>query len=705
MFTICEDPQARLAFEARLLALLETEEPAHIVILTLREDFVDNLSQLRALYNRYREPGVRVNVEAMDINELREVIEGPAALVGLRFEEGVVDDLASKVLGERAGLPLLQFTLLQLWEKRQRNRVTMDVYNAVGSPLEALKRSADDFYGRLLPEDQTRARNILLAMVHPGEGKEFTSNRIPLENVFSADQNPERVEQVICRLICEARLVKLTGTDEEICADKSADHEGALRDLMIEEATRGNVLQIEVAHEALVRNWPRLETWLDEERQTLQARWDFRRQAERWEQSGERKEWLARGATLTAASAYPNLSPLEQRFAAAGRRAELIDRLVRIAGATAIIVGALLAVTMLWQVERVRRLQVGISRTAAQALIANDKEIEERIGWALKAFEDQNNLDDDPIAGILGGLHLLTAESTEAEAAEGLSVEAALRSALKDAPAAVLHRFWNDAPPIEVREIIASPDGRRLATLSLPEDSLGLIPALWNWDLRGQQAELRPKVIAPASGGSGLVFNSDGSTLAGIGENRKTVYLWNARDGTVLQELTHESDVAEVWPGPAGSNRLATATSDQQIYMWDTANGRRLWALDATVWPQHLAFSEDGRRVAVTLEPGSLCLTDAVGDETGDAPACTTVALPPDGYLSDLVGCREAGCFYAALAFDQLQVCDDSGCQPVADAPPAAGELRFATRRSACGRQRPTTRPPMTRRWATTRTP
>ena len=108
----------------------------------------------------------------------------------------------------------------------------------MGSPLEALKRSADDFYGRLLPEDQTRARNILLTMVHPGEGKEFTSNRIPLENVFGADQNPERVEQVVYRLICEARLIKLTGTDEDICADAFDYSEGKLRDLMIEEAAR-----------------------------------------------------------------------------------------------------------------------------------------------------------------------------------------------------------------------------------------------------------------------------------------------------------------------------------------------------------------------------------------------------------------------------------------------------------------------------------
>ena len=179
-----------------------------------------------------------MDVEALDINELRAAIEGPAARVGLKFEEGIVDDLISTILGERAGLPLLQFTLLKLWERRQRNRVTREVYREVGNPREALERSAEAFYKSLIPEEQETAKRILLRMVRPGEGREVTSNRIRRDEVFRAGEARDRVERVLDRLIGEARLVKLTEGETEADA------------------------QIEVAHEALVRNWPRLVGWL-----------------------------------------------------------------------------------------------------------------------------------------------------------------------------------------------------------------------------------------------------------------------------------------------------------------------------------------------------------------------------------------------------------------------------------------------------------
>ncbi len=372
VFTVCADPEARQAFEARLLELLETPEPRHIVILTLRDDFVPNLSQLTRLYTLYRDLDARVDVEPLDVNELREVIEGPAAIAGLKFEEGVVDDLVSKVLGEKAGLPLLQFTLLQLWEQRKRNRVTKEVYETVGSPLEALQRSADSFFATLLPEDQTRARRVLLAMVHPGEGKEYTSNRIPLEDIFTGDQSPERVEEVVYRLICEPRLVKLTGAPSDICAIEFRP--GALRELAAAERARGNVIQIEVAHEALVRNWKQLGDWLDEERKTLQERWDFRRRVARWNDDGRRSEWLMRGGPLVAAASYVDLSPVERDFVVACQRLERRDRIFKaasIAALAGLAVLLFLAVGLLWQVERLRFLQLQVRSYAAEVFLAD----------------------------------------------------------------------------------------------------------------------------------------------------------------------------------------------------------------------------------------------------------------------------------------------------------------------------------------------
>ena len=77
--------------------------------------------------------------------------------MGLKFEVSVVEDIVGRVLGVRAGLPLLQFTLLKLWQNRDHNRVTGEAYRRVGHPLQALQRSADALHAGL-PEEEKELR-------------------------------------------------------------------------------------------------------------------------------------------------------------------------------------------------------------------------------------------------------------------------------------------------------------------------------------------------------------------------------------------------------------------------------------------------------------------------------------------------------------------------------------------------------------------
>jgi len=152
--------------------------------------------------------------------------------------------------------------------------------------LKALAKSADRFYEGLLPQAQTTARMILLEMVHPGEGKEFTSNRVPLESVFGGDQSPERVEQVVYRLICEARLVKITGTDQDICsaefglqAGKTARADGSGESPRQRAADRGSARGVG-AELATTRDLAR-----GRAEDLAGALGIFARQAERWAES------------------------------------------------------------------------------------------------------------------------------------------------------------------------------------------------------------------------------------------------------------------------------------------------------------------------------------------------------------------------------------------------------------------------------------
>jgi hypothetical protein len=291
-FTLCEDEGERRAFIERIVALATDPPHSAAVILTMRGDFetyVTRFPELQALF----EAG-RIQVTPMSAGELREAIERPAAEVGLRFEPGLVDALLHDILGEPAALPLLEFTLLELWKRRERNRVTMAAYREVGGGRLALARAADALYEGLIPEEQVTARRILMRLVRPGDGLEITSARVRRADLRRIGEDPERVERVLTRLL-DARLLRTSRGD-----------------------AAGDV-QVEVTHEALIRNWPTLVQWLEEEREALRRRRRLTTAANQWQALGRDVGALLRGAALEEAERYADLSDRERAFVQASR--------------------------------------------------------------------------------------------------------------------------------------------------------------------------------------------------------------------------------------------------------------------------------------------------------------------------------------------------------------------------------------------------
>jgi tetratricopeptide (TPR) repeat protein/energy-coupling factor transporter ATP-binding protein EcfA2 len=259
LFTLTDDKRHRQAFVSELLALTDAPTPRHVVLISMRSDYETFVAQIPDLHKRLE--GRTLRITPMDATELREAIEGPAAAVGLRFESGVVDALLNDTLGEPAALPLLQFTLWKLWNNRVRNRVTWDAYKKLGGGRLALARSADAFYDALIPQNQTTARRILLRMVRPGDGLEVTSSRVRRSALFERSDDPERVRYILKQLI-EQRLIRLS-------PGETSDDD-----------------QVEVAHEALVRNWPLLVEWLEHERQAIATRRRLEGKASDWQRLG-----------------------------------------------------------------------------------------------------------------------------------------------------------------------------------------------------------------------------------------------------------------------------------------------------------------------------------------------------------------------------------------------------------------------------------
>jgi hypothetical protein len=257
LFTLCNDGD-RAAIAAAIGALLQSC-PACRVVLTLREEFANELDKLEPL-GPYLAQHARFSMKEwpMGYDELRGAVERPAALVNLHFAPGIVDDLVKSVLGQDTALPLLQFALQSLWKRRDRNRVTREVYEKVGNPLVALERYAEGFYNGLLPENQQEVERILLELVRIDRMME--AYREPqMRSTLLATGNPRTPE-----------MLKLLAREDFLRIIPTVDGDAT----------------VEVKHEALLRNWPRYVKWIGGKREGVRQRLALTEAAQRWDARG-----------------------------------------------------------------------------------------------------------------------------------------------------------------------------------------------------------------------------------------------------------------------------------------------------------------------------------------------------------------------------------------------------------------------------------
>jgi tetratricopeptide (TPR) repeat protein len=196
----------------------------------------------------------------MTQDELRSAIQNPAEKVGLRFEDGLVDRILEDVGQEPGALPLLEFLLSELWEKRNRGELLHEAYNAIGGVRRAIAERAEQAFARLSEHEQEAAHWALLALVVPGEGAKDTRRRAQMQELDAVARN------VIGKLASDRLLV-------------------TTRD-----ATGREV--VEVGHEALFREWGRLRKWVEENRDFLRILRRLDEEAEFWETAGRDSDLL-----------------------------------------------------------------------------------------------------------------------------------------------------------------------------------------------------------------------------------------------------------------------------------------------------------------------------------------------------------------------------------------------------------------------------
>lgn len=603
LFTLCQDEELRRVFIKNLVNAADPNIADQIsVLITLRADFYAYCGQ----YPELRQALIRnqIYLGPMNAEEIRRVIEGPARRGGWVFEPGLVDLILRDVSKEPGALPLLSHALLETWHRRRGRSLTLEGYATSGGVRGGIARTAESVYNRQLsPTQQHIAKNIFIRLTNLGEETEGTRRRVNQSELYPATESPVPVEEVL-RILADARLITI---DEN---------------------------SVEVAHEALITEWPTLRNWLVENREGLRIHRHLTEAALAWEELDRSPGELYRGARLGqvlewADTNQMDLSILEQEFISASKdRAEQAEKERRAQQERELAAALELAKAQQERAEAVEELAESQIRSVAQlrrravyltialffalamagiALFLGDRVREVAITAQTNAAraEEQatiafsrelasaaiSNLDLDPERSILLALSAVSQVQSA-----GLPVPREAEEALhKTVLASRLRRNIPSGFSVDF-----SPDGTLMAysgpnsTAVIEEFPSGRQKLV----LSGHTNDLY---------GVSVRFSADGKRLITTSAD-KTAKVWDVSTGEELITLRgHTETITDGIFSPDGS-LLATTGNDHTARIWDSTSGQELLQIILPE-PGGIAFDPAGNYLAVadaSLNGGSI---------------------------------------------------------------------------------------------------
>ena len=269
LFTLVDDDQ-RDAFLRGLIALATDPGGRSRVLVTLRADFYDR-PLMHPAFGRLM-TGHVVNVMPLAADELEAAALGPALGVGVTFERGLLAALIDEVSGQPNALPLFQYTLTELFDRRQESMLTRAAYAELGGIRGAVASRAEAIYQGLDPDQQEAARQLFLRLVTVGR-----------------DSETRRVVAASELITLDVDTVTMHGAVEAFVANRLL-----VRD---RDAVSG-ALTLEVAHEALLSEWARLRRWIDDGRDDLRQHAAYVLAVDEWLTAGRDPDYLLAGGRL-----------------------------------------------------------------------------------------------------------------------------------------------------------------------------------------------------------------------------------------------------------------------------------------------------------------------------------------------------------------------------------------------------------------------
>jgi basic membrane lipoprotein Med (substrate-binding protein (PBP1-ABC) superfamily)/DNA-binding SARP family transcriptional activator len=298
LFALADDRDRR-RFLRNLVATVTDPHDHTRIVLTLRADFYDRpLAQPG--FGRVFVPGV-VSVLPMTPEEIEAAVVRPAQGVGVQVEPALLAELVADTADQPGALPLLQYALTELFERRTGPALTLDGYRAVGGLPGALSRRAEEVYGRLDEGAREIAREVFLRLVNLGQGARDSRRRVPLRELTELRSDPVGLSSVL----------------EEFGRHRLISFD---RDPMTGDAT------VEAAHEALLWEWERLAGWIDVYRGDLRRHDALIHAVGEWEASGRDPDYLLTGGRLDELEAWSRATQLRLTEPEQGFLDEAVDR-------------------------------------------------------------------------------------------------------------------------------------------------------------------------------------------------------------------------------------------------------------------------------------------------------------------------------------------------------------------------------------------
>ncbi|WP_344051159.1 hypothetical protein [Planotetraspora silvatica] len=625
--------------------------PAALVLIAVRGDYIDRCARHPQLATALRDgPFV---LGPMSETELRIAIARPAASAALEIEPGLVDTLLGELRSPAGGydpgaLPLLSQAMLTVWEHREDDRLTSRGYALTGGVTRAVATSAETAYGSLGPRGQELTRQLFQQLTMVSHDGQLARRTVARTDVDAACPEEDRA--------CLEEVLELFARRRLIVVDTAS---------------------VQIAHDTLLRNWPRLRDWLDTDLTGHALRSQLVDDADEWDRNGRAASYLYRGERLAAilhAEGRRQADPLSRppptgipkAFLDAGVRADNRGRRQRRLALTTLST-LLAAAVVLAGVAFVQGRTAREQRQAAQE--------QQRVATArLLISKAEAARDTDPRLALQLGI---SAERVHSDP----QTRASLVGTLTTTQYAGTLTGYEDT----VESVKFSPNGRILATTSRitttkpvttcggdgtgcavagpacragetacpaptpePTTSTSLDGAIILWDMSapGRPSRLGAPLIIDNTFTALIAFSPDGRLLATNDDGGRTATLWDISDpakplrrGSSADDTS--SDIRSMAFSPDGRT-LATGRENHQVDLWDMSDPSRITRRGAALTGQtktvdSVAFSPDGR----TLAAGSDDSVTFWGVADPSRPtklgspltARSPVAFSPDGRL------------------------------------------------------------------------